>query len=266
MIDNPRAARIRAVAQLARRSARLERERFLVEGPQSIREALQWRPELLVEVYLTPDAADRHRALVSGLDQASVDVSLVTDRVLAALADTVTPQGMVAVARTMVSGLEEVAASAPRLVAVLNEVRDPGNAGTVIRVADAAGADAVVLVGDSVDVFNPKVVRATTGSLFHLPVVSGVGLDETLDALRHAGLRVLAADIKGDDLLAARRRGDLEQPTAWLFGNEARGLTDEALAAADQAITVPIFGRAESMNLATAAAVCLYESAFAQRA
>ncbi len=150
------------------------------------------------------------------------------------------------------------------MVAVLEEVRDPGNAGTIIRAADSAGADAVVLTGRSVDVYNPKVVRATTGSIFHLPVAMVTSLVDALDALRGSGLQVLAADIKGEDLLKARRTGTLAAPTAWLFGNEAHGLTDEHLRLADRAITVPIYGRAESMNLATAASVCLYESAFAQ--
>jgi TrmH family RNA methyltransferase len=123
----------------------------------------------------------------------------------------------------------------------------------------------VILTGRSVDLYNPKLVRSTTGSIFHLPVATGIDLEPALERARSAGLQVLAADIKGGDLLDARRTGMLAKPTAWLFGNEARGLTDEHLAAADHAVSVPIYGRAESMNLATAAAVCLYESAFAQR-
>jgi TrmH family RNA methyltransferase len=148
---------------------------------------------------------------------------------------------------------------------VCEEVRDPGNLGTIIRAADAAGADAVVLTGRTVDPYNPKVVRATTGSLFHLPIALSVELAPVLGLARGAGLRVLAADVKGDDLLAARDEGLLAEPTAWLFGNEARGLEDAALTLADRALRLPIYGRAESLNLATAASVCLYESAFAQR-
>jgi TrmH family RNA methyltransferase len=144
-------------------------------------------------------------------------------------------------------------------------VRDPGNAGTIIRAADAAGADAVILTGRSVDLYNPKVVRSSTGSIFHLPVAVGVTLDDVRERAREAGLQVFAADIKGTDLLAARNEGLLLAPTAWLFGNEARGLSDEDLAKVDRSISVPIYGHAESMNLATAASVCLYESAFALR-
>ncbi len=180
------------------------------------------------------------------------------------MADTVTPQGIVAVCRQFPTSVKEIFGEQTRLVVILEEVRDPGNAGTIIRAADAAGADAVILSGRSVDLYNPKVVRSTTGSLFHLPVAVGVELPAVLDRARAVGMQVIAADIKGDDLLAAR--DSLAAPTAWLFGNEARGLSDELLALADRAIAVPIYGRAESMNLATAASVCLYESAFAQRA
>ena len=177
----------------------------------------------------------------------------------------VTPQGVVAVARDLDVPLDEVLSEDLSLVVVCAQVRDPGNAGTVIRCADAAGADAVILSSDSVEVYNPKTVRASVGSIFHLPVAVGAELEPLLERVHGAGMQVLAADIKGDDLLSARQRGMLAKPTAWLFGNEARGLSDEQLAMADAAITVPIYGHAESMNLATAASVCLYESAFAQR-
>jgi TrmH family RNA methyltransferase len=123
----------------------------------------------------------------------------------------------------------------------------------------------VILTGRSVDLYNPKVVRATTGSLFHLPVATHAEVDGVVERAHAAGMQVIAADIKGSDLLVARSEGVLVKATAWLFGNEARGLTDANYELADLAITVPIYGAAESMNLATAASVCLYESAFAQR-
>lgn len=266
VIDNPRSPRVRAAAKLAKKNQRAETGLFLVEGPQAVDEALRHRPGLVVEVFATPAALERHTGLAKAARAVDVRIETVTDAVLEIIADTVTPQGVVAVCRQSTTSLDELLAGAPRLVAVLEEVRDPGNAGTIIRVADAAGADAVVLTGTSVDVFNPKVVRASTGSLFHLPVVTGVSLDDALEGLRGVGARVLAADISGDDLLAVRSDGDLDGPTAWLFGNEARGLTAEQLALADRAVIVPIYGHAESLNLATAAAVCLYESAFALRA
>ena len=265
MIDNPRSPRVRAVAKLAKREARSETGLFLVEGPQAVSEAFAYRPELIVDLFATPTAWEKHSRLASAAAEAGVDVEFVSEHVLDAMADTVTPQGIVAVCRQFLRSVEDVLASGPRLIAILEEVRDPGNAGTIIRTADSAGADAVILTGRSVDVYNPKVVRATTGSIFHLPLARGADLEAVIDLVKAAGLQVIAADVKGGDLLAARTSGALAGPTAWLFGNEARGLTDEHYALADWVIQVPIYGHAESMNLATAAAVCLYESAFAQR-
>jgi TrmH family RNA methyltransferase len=263
VIDNPRSPRVRAVAKLAKRSARAETGLFLVEGPQAVDEALAFHPETLVDLFLTPLASDRYTSLIERAGAAGIAAETVSEHVLETMADTVTPQGVVAVCRQFPVALDDLLAGAPRLLAILEEVRDPGNAGTIIRAADAAGADGVILTGHSVDAYNPKVVRSTTGSIFHLPVAQGISLPTALDAVRAAGVRILAADIKGDDLPDIR--AELTQPTAWLFGNEAHGLSEESLRLADRIVRVPIYGHAESMNLATAASVCLYESAFAQR-
>jgi TrmH family RNA methyltransferase len=186
---------------------------------------------------------------------------------MANLAQTVTPQGVVAVCRFLDVPLDQIVGSRPCLVTVLAQVRDPGNAGTVIRAADAAGADAVVVTDASVDLYNGKCVRASAGSLFHVPVVTGVGVAAATAALRSAGLRIMAADSGGEtDLDRLAGSGGLAGPTAWLFGNEAWGLPGQSRALADETVRVPIHGRAESLNLATAAAVCLYASARAQRA
>ena len=275
LLENPRAGRVKAVAALTKKDVRAETGLFLLEGPQAVREALEYRPELLRELSVTPTAAERY-----GLADTQVDTWFVTEQVLDAMADTVTPQGVVAVCEQFPTSVRQVFpdrasqeapdASAsegalPGLVAILEEVRDPGNAGTIIRAADSAGADAVVLTGRSVDPYNPKVVRSTTGSLFHVPVSVGVGLADTIERAKSLGYTVLAADVSGDDLPDVRAEGLLDGPTVWVFGNEARGLTSEDLAMVDRAVKVPIYGRAESMNLATAASVCLYESAFAQR-
>jgi len=272
-LTNPRAERVLAVRALAGRSARRRSGRYLVEGPQAVREAVTCTPRLVREVYLSDEAADRYPEIESTALVAGLPVRRGTVQVLAAMSGDA--QGVVAVAVPDDRDLAGVLAAAPRLVAVLAHVRDPGNAGTVLRAADAAGADAVLLSDASVDVLAPKVVRAAAGSSFHLPVVPGLRLAETVAALRAAGLTVLAADGRGtldlDDLLdgavelGGGRRVDLAAPTAWLFGNEAWGLDEDALAGADAAVRVPIHGRAESLNLATAAAVCLYASARAQR-
>jgi TrmH family RNA methyltransferase len=266
VLENPRSPRVRAVAKLTKRSARADTGLFLLEGPQSVREALSYRPDAIVELFATPNGWEKHPDLRASAADHGVDVEFVTEYVLGAMADTVTPQGVIAVARQTPASLREIFEASPRLIAICEEIRDPGNLGTIIRAADAAGADAVILTGPTVDPYNPKVVRSTTGSMFHLAVAVGADLNDVIQRAHAAGMTVLAADVKGDDLLTARADGVLDGPTAWLFGNEARGLEDSALAQADRALRLPIFGRAESLNLATAASVCLYESAFTQRA
>lgn len=263
MIDNPKAPRVRRIAALARKKDRLAAGQFLVEGPQAVRELLAHAPALALTVYATMGGEPWQFEIDRLADDAGVEIVRVSDEVLVAMADTVQPQGVMAVARLESVSLDEALASA-KLVAVLHEVRDPGNAGTVLRAADAAGADAVVFAGESIDPWHPKVVRSTTGSLFHLPIVSAVSLAETITAAREHGLAVIAADVNGEEL----RAGDaaLSAPTAWVFGNEARGLSESDRALTDRALRLPIYGKAESLNLATAASVCLYTTAFAQRA
>jgi TrmH family RNA methyltransferase len=234
--------------------------RFVVEGPQAVREALAYGG--LSELFaLDPDDPLARAAAAAGVPVTQVDAT-----VLGALAETVTPQGLVGVAPLLDVGLEQALAGTPRLVVVLHEANDPGNAGTVIRTADAAGADAVVLTAGSVDPHNGKCVRATAGSLWHLPVVSGVGVLEVLDAARRTGLQVLATSGTGaDDLDDLADTGVLVAPTLWVMGTEAHGLPEAVLAVADRRVAVPLHGRAESLNLSAAAAVCLYTSARAQR-
>lgn len=210
------------------------------------------------EVFVRPDALDQVADLPDG-----VRLTLVEDRALAALSDSVTPAGVVAVCRFVDVPLAD--ALRGRLVAVCVEARDPGNVGTVVRCADAAGADAVVLAGRSVDLYNPKTLRASVGSAFHLPVAVVPDADRVVDQARAAGLTLLATEAAGDlDLFDADPV--LARPTAWLFGNEAHGLDPALAARADHRVAIPIHGRAESLNLSTAAALCLYASARAQRA
>jgi TrmH family RNA methyltransferase len=264
-LTSTKAARVKAAQRLAKRAFRARDRRFLAEGPQAVREALD-RTGTVHEVFVTRDAAHRHPDLVDAAAAAGTPVHLVSGEVMSALAQTVTPQGVVAVCALLDQPLPDVLATAPRLLAVLAHARDPGNAGTVVRTADAAGAGGVLLTGDSVDPYNGKCVRASAGSLFHLPVSVGGRVEDDLPALRAAGLRVLAADGHADlDLDAALESGLLDGPTAWVFGNEAWGLPDVTRALCDEVVKVPIHGRAESLNLATAAAVCLYASARAQR-
>jgi len=227
-----------------------------------VREALAAPDGDVRVLFADQEAAARHADLVTAAHAAGAAVHIVAATALAPLTGTVTPQGLVAVCGARAAALAPVLAAGPRLLALLADVRDPGNAGTVIRTADAAGADAVVLTAGSVDPTNGKCVRASAGSLFHLPVVVDVPVEEAVAALRAAGLVVLAADgTATTDLPAAAADGLLDCPTAWLFGNEAWGLPAAVRELADHAVAVPIYGRAESLNLATAAAVCLYASA-----
>lgn len=179
------------------------------------------------------------------------------------LSDTVTPQGIVAVCKRLDHELADLGDA--RLVVICAQVRDPGNAGTVIRCADAFGADGVILTSGSVEIHNPKTVRSTVGSLFHLPIVTGIGLAEAVAHVRAMGLQVLAADGGGDELDLLAAAGELSGPTAWIMGNEAWGLPAEDAELADRVVAVPMWGSAESLNLSSAAAICLYQTASAQR-
>jgi RNA methyltransferase, TrmH family len=256
---------VKAARQLAKRAFRERSRSFLAEGPQAVREALAM-PGVLTELFVTGAAQDRHADLVARTARLGVPVHRVSGEVMAELAQTVTPQGLLAVCRFIDVPLAQLTDGRPQLVAILANVRDPGNAGTVLRTADAAGAEGVIFTAASVDPYNSKCVRSSAGSLFHLPVVVGVQPGEAAAALRAAGLRLLAADGAGRVLDIAGSDPALSGPTAWLFGNEAWGLPADLLALADAAVAVPIYGRAESLNLAAAAAVCLYASAARHRA
>jgi RNA methyltransferase, TrmH family len=213
-------------------------------------------------LFVTGPARARHKELVETAAAAGASIHEVDEALMAELAQTVTPQGLLAVCPFIDVPLADLLARSLRLVVILANVRDPGNAGTVLRTADAAGADAVIFADGSVDPYNSKCVRASAGSLFHLPFAVGVPVADAVAGLHEIGLTVFAADgtaaVGLDQLEAA---GRLSRPTAWMFGNEAWGLPADLLTLADEAVAVPIYGRAESLNLAAAAAVCLYSSA-----
>lgn len=259
-----RSGRVKHARRLATRAFRTEVGELLAEGPQAVREALATEG-VTREVFATESATAHHAELQAAAERAGVPWHVVTDDVIGTIADTVQPQGLVARCVAPSSTLDELLDSAPTFLVMCAEIRDPGNAGAVIRCADAAGAHGVVFVGDSVDPFNPKSVRASVGSVFHLPIVVVRNIPASVAALQDAGMQVLAADgggevgLFGDEL-------DLAAPTAWLMGNEARGLPQATRALADEVVAVPIYGRAESLNLATAAAVCLYATARARAA
>jgi len=265
-LTNVSSAKVKAARRLRKRAFREQDRGFLAEGAQSVREALAAQPSPVRELFVTAGARARHADLVRRASSSGVPVHQASGRVLEELSETVTPQGLVAVCDLIDVPLDTALVGDPRLAVLLAAIRDPGNAGTVLRTADAAGADLVAFSDTSVDAYNGKCVRASAGSLFHLPVALGVDIAAAVAACRGAGLRVLAADgAATTDLDDLERRGELAKPTVWIFGNEAWGLPDDVIGLADRPVRVPIHGRAESLNLAAAAAVCLYASARAQR-
>lgn len=259
LLSNPRSERVKQVAALGRRAARERSGTFLVEGPQAVRELLGYAASAARALYLTAAAGERHAEIADAALAVGVPIWTCTEEVLAAMADTGAPQGMVAVADRVDAPLPDVldAVGDGDTVVVLTHVRDPGNAGTVLRGASAFGAAAVLVSDASVDVYNPKVVRSTVGALFHLPVSIGIPVTELLEACRERGIRLLAADGSGSTPLPD---ADLSGTHAWVMGNEAWGLAPEVLDGCDQVVSIPI-ARAESLNLAMAATVCLHASA-----
>lgn len=255
--------RIKAARKLADRRFRKQTGHFLIEGPQLLAEA-HGVPGAVREVFVTPEAAERYAEL---RDASPVDWQLADPGAVASLSDTVTPTGVVASCTTeaVLRPFSDVLAGPASLVVVCADIRDPGNAGTIIRCADAVGADAVVFAGNSVDPLNAKAIRSTVGSLFHLPLCVEVGVPEAIAALKRRGLTVLGADGAGETSLFDADPL-LTGPVAWVFGNEAWGLPDVVAAASDELIRIPILGAAESLNLATAASVCLYATIRARHA
>ncbi len=255
-----RSSTVIEAVKLQRRSARAAAGRFLAEGPNLVEAAA--RRGVIERVFATAAASQRYQAVLAGVP--GLPVTGVTDRAMKALSETVTPAGLVAVCRTPGTGFDEILAADPPLIVVAAEISDPGNAGTLIRLADAMGAAAVVFAGDTVDPFNGKCVRSSAGSIFAVPVVVESDTALAIDRVRRSGMQVLATALDGevslddtDDLLKAR--------TAWVFGSEAHGLPAEIVALADRRIVIPMSGGIDSLNVAVAAAICLYQSARAQR-
>ncbi|ACV08762.1 TrmH family RNA methyltransferase [Jonesia denitrificans] len=268
-LTNPRSDRVKMVRRLSGRSSRTKHGQFLVEGPQSVRELVACRAELVRDLYVSSDRVDRYRDIYDEAHRQSLYLHTTTPEVLSAMSEDA--QGIVAVARTLDTRLSSLGPvlSKACLVAVLTDVRDPGNAGTVIRAADAAGADVVILAGDSVDLMNPKVVRSSAGSLFHMPVITNASLVDVHGALKMAGIPLFGttpyADLTLDDLVEPQGPTSVGAPHAWVFGNEAQGLSVEDQSMCDSLVRIPMYGRAESLNLAMAATICLYTSARALR-
>lgn len=252
-----RTPRVVNAAKLKRAAGRKKTRAFLAEGENSVEAAVA--TGAATDLFVTEAAAERFSEVVTTARYMDVYTHPITDKAADSLADTMSHTGIFAVCKPVLWTVPAVLKGRPSLVAVCVETNDPGNAGTIIRIADAVGADAVIFAGDTVDPEQPKVVRSTAGSLFHIPVARDRDINRVIGQLRSAGLSTAATTMHGELNLA--QPGDaLERPTAWLFGNEAHGLDQEIMDAADYRVSIPIQGSAESLNLATAAAICLWES------
>jgi len=259
-LTSPRSPRVAAVKRLHSSRGRRDARLFIAEGPQSVREALH-QPGVVEELYLSSAATSSCTDLA---ESASVPVTVVTDEVLAAMGETQAPQGILAICRWVTRPIEDVLRPGISMAVILDGAGDPGNVGTIIRTAHAAGAGGLVLTHDSVDPHNGKCVRATAGSLFHLPIATGADAAEIASLARSTGLllAVTAADGEVDlyDLVGRAER----QPLAWVLGSEAHGVGDALRSVADVTVRIPMFAATESLNVGSAAAICLYADAAAR--
>ncbi|MGQ4599958.1 TrmH family RNA methyltransferase [Nocardia sp. R6R-6] len=247
--------RVVSAVKLQRSAQRRKAGRFLAEGANAVAAALD--TGRVHELFYSRTAADRDHALIAGAAAAGVRTTLVSDRAAQHLGETVAAPGLVAVCDLLEVPVARILDASPRMLAVPVEMAEPGNAGTLIRVADSVGADGVLLAGDTVDPHNGKCVRASAGSIFHVPIARHRDVPEALESIAAAGITILATAANGEvDLDDADEL--FTRPIAWLFGNEAHGLDPAVAHRADHRVRIPIRGRAESLNLATAAAICLY--------
>lgn len=256
--------------KLHRREQRQRYGQMLVEGPQGVREILTYAPDLVRDLYATDAAFERYPEIRSLAIKTGAWTHFLEERDFRDLS--LDAQGLVIVADVPEAISASDALKGQDLVVATVATADPGNLGTIIRTSDAGGAGAVLVGKDSVDVYSPKVVRSTAGSLFHIPVVTGLSFEAIVAEGRAAGFQVLAADSSGEwDLRALMASAaahklmgekvdgpDLTRPVLWVMGNEAHGFDGQALSLVDATVALPMFGKAESLNLSIAAALCTY--------
>jgi len=247
---------IRDAIQIREKRTKFRNAAFLIEGPHLLEMAANGSAQIS-EVFATEAFMSKkeHQGLLRRMASVAGEIFEVTDQVMGRITDTGTPQGIAAVVSCEPVKPGELALQHTALIVVIDGIQDPGNLGTIIRTADAASADAIFLLPDTCDAFMPKVIRATAGSIFNIPLISAEP-DGLMAWLREKKilLAITAADAEKDIYSA-----DLSAPLAIAFGNEARGVSSLLKMAADLSLRIPIFGKAESLNVATSAAICLYE-------
>ena len=250
-----RSTKVSNALELLNKRDRELRSEFLVEGAHGVEEVIV--ANLAKQIFVTKEFALANNVLMSKAANARISIFETDPIAIEKLSETLSPQGIVAVAAYVAKDLEKEDLSTANFVVVLSNVREPGNAGSIIRVADAAGADLVIFAGTCVDPHNGKVVRSSAGSIFNVKVRQADDVAETLRALTQTNHNIYIADgnaqMSWSDI-------DLKNPVAWVLGNEAWGVSNED-APVGQRVAIPIYGKAESLNVATAAALCLYETA-----
>lgn len=254
-IDGVHNPRIKKVAALQQKKYREETGLFLVEGVRAVEEAMAHAA--VEELYFTDSALhDRKEHLIGQAENKGLPVYRVSAAVFRKMADTDSPQGVLAVVRKPRRSFTDLWQHPHPFLILVDGLADPGNLGTIIRTADAAGAAGIILLSGTVDVYNPKVVRSTAGSLFHIPVIDGMDTREVLAQLKHRGVTVLAADVGATEPYYAV---DLTAAVAVAIGNEGAGLSAPVVEAADRRVKIPMPGKAESLNAAMACGIILYE-------
>lgn len=247
------------IRRLHDRRHRAQRGAFVVEGPQALEAGLA--AGVIEHLYVTAEAISAHPDLIDSAAAQGVGVTEMTEAVAKAMSETENPQGLIGIAalQTRPWAIDDVANCRMGTVVLLERITDPGNAGTIIRTADAAGAAAVIVTSGSVDPHNGKCVRASAGSIFNIPVFTDADALSVIEAFRAQGVTCLAADGHGaSSLIDNGVKARLTKPHLWVFGSEAHGVSAEVIGAVDDAVSIPIQGRAESLNLAAAVAICLY--------
>ncbi len=258
-ITSPANPLIKRALEIKERRGRHRGAEFLIEGPHLIEMALSSPQVSMKQVFFTEDfssAREGRRLLKRIGEETSVNPVETSKRVMEKLTDTETPQGIAAALALKTVVLEAVPFKTMPLLVICDGIRDPGNIGTIIRAADAAGADAVLLTPGTCDAFMPKAIRASAGSVFTIPVLSSA-VGELVGFLEERRMRLYAADVHASHSLY---EADFRAPAAIAFGNEAHGIGIELLTKAGLRFRIPVIGRAESLNVAMAASISLYEA------
>ncbi|MBO8138390.1 MAG: RNA methyltransferase [Desulfotomaculum sp.] len=254
--NNPR---IKYLRKLSRKHFRQKEKKFIIEGIRFVEELLysNWVTEAL---FYSPKLLDNNRGkkLLQRAEEQNIQCWQVQDKIFREIADTGNPQGVLALVNMPRYRLEDaLPGDKPAMVVLVDGVQDPGNLGTIIRTADAAAATGVILLKGTVDLYNPKTLRSTMGSLFHLPVVAAESRRETLNILHDKGLKLIVGQPYGGVKV---NEINLKGNVGLVIGNEANGPSEETISMADEKVTIPMPGRAESLNAAVACAIMLYEA------